>query len=195
MSQPWHHDAHNVRLAVYGLLLLVSLATLGLVQSAEAQFASPACVPPTCSPVVIQNTAAGATPQTASINVSGTIKASGCNGATFVGVTSNVANVALANGYVSANILCNTAFSGSHVCRVEEVLESTRCTVGTLPSGTSAWVNGGPPGFTANAADCAGWTSNNASYYGRVWQFNSSNGGSGSMTTCSAGVLPYACCK
>jgi len=194
MANIRHNDGHNLRLAVYSLLLLASFVTLGVVNMAEAQFASPTCTPPTCSPVVIQSTAANVTAQTASINVSGTIKGAGCFGATYAGVTSSIASVALANGYKSADALCNAAVAGSHVCRVEEVLESIRCGV-ALPNGTNAWVNGGPPGYTSYSDDCAGWTNNTAAHQGRFWQFSSSSGGVGTMTVCSETSLPYACCK
>lgn len=175
------------------LIFAASIATLGLVvHLVDAQFSPPSAPPPTGGPTVIHNIALSAAAQAASINVTGGIRTDGCMGATYAGVTGAIANVNV-GGYKAANALCNSAFSGSHVCRVEEVMESIRCGV-TLPSGTNGWVNGGPPGFTAPANDCAGWT-NSATGYGRFWQFDGTTGGSGTMTPCPTSTLPYACCK
>jgi hypothetical protein len=180
------------RLAVVAVpVLAVTIVTGGL--AAYAQFASPTCVPPGCSPAVIQNILPTATAQTASINVTGTVRTDGCFGSTFAGFSAVVPSTALANGYKSADALCNTAVSGSHVCSVDEVLKSIKCGV-TLPTG-HGWINGGPPGYVAWSNDCDGWRSNSGAYYGRVWDFNNTSGGSGSMTTCNTSVLPIACCK
>lgn len=197
MNSPWHHDEHNVRLAIYGMLLVAACITLGVVNVADAQFASPGCSPPTCSPVVIQSVSATGTAQSASINISGTVKAGGCFGATYAGQTGVVANTALPNGYKSAEALCAAAISGSHVCRVEEILESNRCGA-NLPASGQAFVNGGPPGFPSQANDCAGWTINTGppgGGFSRAWVFNA-NGGSGVLTPCTiTSTLPLACCK
>jgi hypothetical protein len=176
-------------------VLVVFVAALVVVCGlAYAQFASPTCVPPGCSPAVIQNIAPTATAQTASINVTGTVRTDGCFGSTYAGFSAVVANVALANGYKSADALCNTAVSGSHACSIDEILKSIKCGV-ALPASGSGWINGGPPGYTAWSNDCNGWRSNSGTYYGRVWDFNNTSGGSGSMTTCNTPVLPIACCK
>lgn len=189
MNKPWHNDAHNVRLAVYSLVLLASFITFSVVRTADAQFASPTCVPPTCSPVVIQNTAANATPQTASINVSGTIKSGSCIGATYDHLST--AQDGGRGSYQAANAVCG---AGEHVCGVGEILESIRCGVALPASGNNGWINGGPPGYTANANDCAGWTDGTGAAYGRVWAFNGAAGGLGTQTPCDAS-LPFACCK
>ena len=176
----------RLTLSVLAVLVAAVIVAGGL---AYAQFASPTCVPPGCSPAVIQNIA-----PTANINITGTVRTDGCFGPTYAGFSAVVPNVALANGYKSANALCNTAISGSHVCTVDEVLKSIKCGV-TLPASGSGWINGGPPGYTAWSNDCNGWRSNSGAYYGRVWDFNNTSGGSGSMTTCNTPVLPIACCK
>lgn len=175
-----------------GLVAAIAIAT-GF-RLVGAQFVSPTTAPPTGSPTVIYSIAPAATAQTANINISGAVKAAGCVGATYVAFSAVVPNGDRgATGYRGADALCNAASAGSHVCRVEEVLESIRCGV-TLP-GASGWINGGPPGYTAEAKDCNGWKSSQATDYGRVWTFNNTSGGAGSMTSCSTGVLPYACCK
>lgn len=56
------------------------------------------------------------------------------------------------------------------------------------------WIANGPPGYTAPANDCSGWTSSDGNKYGAIWQFNSDGGGSGYLTTCNQ-PLPLACCK
>ena len=176
------------------LIAIAALAAmLFTVRLVDAQFTAPTTAPPTGGPTVVHSIALNATPQTASVNVTGGIRTNGCMGSTFAGYSAVVANTALANGYKSADALCNTAVSGSHVCRVEEVLESVKCSA-TMTAG-SGWVNGGPPGFTSLANDCVGWTST-AGSYGRVWTFdNGTTGGSGAITPCETATLPYACCK
>ncbi|MEY4722748.1 MAG: hypothetical protein RLZZ324_261 [Candidatus Parcubacteria bacterium] len=136
------------------------------------------------------------------VTARGDVKAAGCFGATFVGVTPSSFHGSLGavGSYYGADNKCSTAYAGSHVCKPEEILESISCSVAGDPirtnGGISAWLDGGPPGFTANANDCIGWTDNTAGAYGRVWQFNNVTGGSGTMTTCNAGGgLKYACCR
>ncbi len=190
---------HGIRAASYLSIALAALVVALAVNFTDAnlagaQFTPPSSAPPSGGPTVIHSIGLAATPQTASINVTGGIRTNGCMGSTFAGYTGVVASMALANGYKSADTLCNTAVAGSHVCRVEEVMESLKCSA-PLTAG-QGWVNGGPPGYTANANDCGGWTSNSATYYGRVWVFDGgTTGGSGTMTTCSASTLPFACCK
>jgi hypothetical protein len=74
-----------------------------------AQFASPTCVPPNCSPSVIQNIAIGGTTQSASINITGDAKVGSTlnlGGGTFVIPASGnyiLANVA--SGGAGANLM------------------------------------------------------------------------------------------
>jgi hypothetical protein len=174
---------------ILGALVVVAAS----VRIVEAQFVTPTCLPsnPTCNPQVIQNVLPASTAQAASINVTGTIRTNGCFGATYSGITGSSYNGQRA-GYKDVDTLCNAAFAGTHVCSVEEILESIQCNV-ALPSGQNGWVNGGPPGFTADSNDCKGWTTT-VGAYGRVWQFNATTGGSGTMSPC-ASALPYVCCK
>lgn len=135
------------------------------------------------------------------VTASGKMKSASCFGKTFVGITVSVwpGNV---GSYYAADNRCNADFPGSHVCRVEELIESIQCSVAGDPvrvnEGNVAWVNGGPPGDSAvNANDCIGWTSNGASSYGRVWIFNNTTGGRGTLTGCNVGGggLKFACCR
>ncbi len=133
----------------------------------------------------------------------GKMKSTGCFGSVFVGLTpvNYHGTLGAVTSYYAADNRCNTAFAGSHVCRVEEVLESIRCSVAGDPirtnGGAFAWINGGTPGDPAkNANDCIGWTDNSAAAFGRVWVFNNTTGGNGTLTSCNvSGGLKFACCK
>ena len=176
-----------------GIITIVAVVVIAVgIQVVGAQFISPTCVPPSCNPQVIQNIASTDPAQTASINISGDVKVAGCFGATYTGSTASLAPDQ--GSYAAANSACDSALSGSHVCTIYEIVESIKCGE-TLPASPNiGWVIGGPPGFTAQANDCEGWTDATGSVYGRVWQFNGATGGSGTMTTCSA-VIPFACYK
>lgn len=143
------------------------------------------------------------------VTAAGKVKANSCIGKTFVGLTVTTwpGNV---GSYYAADNKCALDFPAvagppalpaAHVCRVEEILESISCSVPGDPirgqgiDVNFAWLNGGPPGFTANANDCIGWTSNASSAYGRVWVFNDTTGGRGTQTTCNTAGLKFACCR
>lgn len=140
------------------------------------------------------------------VSARGDVKGAGCFGATFVGFTPlryQGTSVNQVTSYYSADNRCSTAFSGSHVCRPEEILESISCslpgdafrTVADAPV-KWAWLSGGPPGFTASANDCAGWSSNSGFELGKIWIFNQASGGTGSQTTCNTPTgLQFACCR
>lgn len=146
--------------------------------------------------------------QSGDVNAAGSITAEGCFGASFVGVTTTGGTGAPAGSgsykagdilsYYGINNKCDNDYSGSHACTVNEMLESLRCSVPTSPirshGGMIAWINGGPPGFTANSNDCIGWTNTTSSAYGRYWSFDNITGGFGTMTTCNAPGLKIACC-
>lgn len=138
-----------------------------------------------------------------SVNVSGDVYASGCFGPVFIGRTAASYAPGDVSGYYGANNKCKTdypSYPGVHVCTSEEMLESIKCSVTGDPiravaDGVAAWVNGGPPGFTANANDCQGWTSSASNAYGRYWIFNLASGGRGTTTSCNSPGIPFACCK
>ncbi len=119
----------------------------------------------------------------------------GQTAATYTGDLNGAANV----GYDDANALCNTAIPGSHVCTTAEILETIKCNRASLPTTGMAWISSGPPGYTARANDCVGWTSTSPSpvdgstVYGAIWAFDA-NGGIGWVTTCNM-TLKFACCK
>lgn len=101
------------------------------------------------------------------------------------------------NGYSGANTHCSSEFEGTHLCSVQEILNTINSKNVSLIiawSGT-AWIAGGPPGYTANANDCKGFTSNEGSNLGKFWDFDDTTPeGMGWMTNC-ANSKPLACCK
>jgi hypothetical protein len=60
-------------------------------------------------------------------------------------------------------------------------------------NGTDMWINGGPPGYTAPANDCVGWTSADSSKFGRKWR-KDAVGGAGTLTFCNQSIQ-FACCR
>jgi len=131
---------------------------------------------------------------------------------TFVGESSKAfADVASpARGYADVNGLClsitdsdGNTVTGAHVCTSDEVVNSNNHgTVGVSPifnyyKGTIAtqilWVNNGPPGYTANANDCAGWSDITTSSYGTAWDFRFKKG---FLRSCGEpSKIKFACCK
>lgn len=137
------------------------------------------------------------------VNVSGDVYATGCFGPIFVGLTAGNYAPGDVSGYYGAHNRCRAdypGYAGVHVCTSQEILESIKCSVDGDPirlvtDGTAAWVNGGPPGFTANTNDCQGWTSSASNTYGRYWIFNLASGGRGTTTSCNSPGIPFTCCR
>ena len=130
------------------------------------------------------------------MTAAGDIDSRRCFGPVYVGQTAATYNGAR-GGYTSANALCAASVSGSHVCTTSEILETIKCNQPSLPTTDQAWISNGPPGYTARANDCTGWTSTSPSgattVYGAIWAFDAS-GGVGWVTTCNQS-LKFACCK
>lgn len=112
---------------------------------------------------------------------------------TSVKYVGNVTTTPALRGYQAANTICSAFWTGSHFCKTEEIMTIIEKQNISYFSGT-AWLANGPPGYTAPANDCSGWTSSDGNRYGAIWQFNSDGGGSGYLTTCNQ-PLPLACCK
>ena len=134
------------------------------------------------------------------VGVNGENGTNGINGtfATFVGLTSaaytgNVTNGTL-KGYSAVNNICNLTFIGSHLCEYSEIKGSINS--GISLGATTFWFSNGPPGYTANANDCLGFTSSSGSYLGAFWDPTSTTDvyGSGWLTACS-GTKKLGCCK
>jgi hypothetical protein len=133
------------------------------------------------------------------VNITGNLTVGGCAFATYVGLTTSTYNGALSSGsdtgYVAAKTICNAAFGGSHLCTTDEVLESIRCgLISTFTDGGQGWVAEGPPGYTANANDCIGWTSSASDSLGAFWIYNTTRGGDGWLINC-ASSKKLSCCK
>ncbi len=121
--------------------------------------------------------------------------------ATFIGTTPLTTYTGLFSsgaktGYDAGNAICAAAYTGSHFCRTDEILETIASeSISTLFSGVAdAWIAEGPPGYTADSNDCRGWTSANLAHLGPWWDFSTSGGGIGYLTNCST-TKPLACCK
>jgi len=119
----------------------------------------------------------------------GDLSVDGCFGSIYQATSSSATNGNI-GGYDDADAVCNSVVSGSHVCRVDEVLNSRSCGA-TIPSSGSYWLNSGSSDKESN--DCSGWTSADAGELGAFWNFDA-NGGKSMMTVCS-NSLSIACCK
>ncbi|MBU0624928.1 hypothetical protein KKF05_01150 [Patescibacteria group bacterium] len=138
----------------------------------------------------------------------GSLRSEGCFGAVFTGLTVSGGlsgdgryRPQDVSGYYDVNSRCVTDYPGAHVCTSAEILESLRCSVATspirtIPNGSVAWINSGPPGHTSNYNDCEGWTSAAASSYARYWIFNQLTGGRGTGVSCNVtSGIQFTCCR
>jgi hypothetical protein len=137
------------------------------------------------------------------VNKDGDVSAAGCFGPVFIGTTTpskfkGDLSPSADRGYYLANSKCNTAYTGSHICSTAEMLNSIKCGASALfnalYNGTDAWIQDGPPGYTAPANDCQGWQSQVSTDLGRIWRFDSTKAGKGFLTTCNQDIV-FACCR
>jgi hypothetical protein len=104
-------------------------------------------------------------------------------------------------GRVAAHQLCNTEFSGAHMCHASEYVLSGSITV---PPAAGAWIDpsvapddtttyGGATYFgrQVGGADCSNWTTNNVNYYA---PHVDPNGGISNSNNCAA-LRSVACCN
>jgi len=133
------------------------------------------------------------------------LKVGGCAGSVFLGITSasydGSLNGASPNGYEAANEICKSEFSAEseggkypniHVCTSAEILKSINCGMDIKTAGlVYARISNGPPGYTAPANDCKGWTDNSGNVLSDIWNFQNNQGWA---TTCNLS-RPFACCK
>jgi len=98
-------------------------------------------------------------------------------------------------GYTGGNALCNAVEAGSHVCTADEILYTINSgNSSSIPANSTLWISNGPPGYTANANDCQGWTSSASIDYGAVWVKLATGDGFGALNRCNL-VYKFACCK
>lgn len=117
----------------------------------------------------------------------------------FVGESASAFDAGV--GYETANTYCEAAEIGSHICTPDEMINSYNHSVPESPilnyvASPNLWINNGPPGFTASANDCKGWTvstegSAQDPNFGAMWVFAKDLGG---LTPCQTGKK-FACCK
>lgn len=144
-----------------------------------------------------------------SVSASGNMNSSACFGPTFQGSTATSYDGTLngtGTGYINANALCVGTFgAGAHVCSSAEIMNSLKCSSPTSPIRSAswndtdgvfedAWIQDGPPGFTAPANDCGGWRSSAGTSFGRIWRLDATTGGRGFLTTCNQ-AIQFSCCK
>jgi len=158
--------------------------------------------------MLLQTSAGGVWTDRFSVNRDGDLWSSGCFGPMVQGLTSANYNGSLDYpddtnlgdaGYFDANAICAAKFEGGgHICSTAEVLNSIKCRSPKLSGGSldgvDAWIQDGPPGFTAPANDCQGWQSSAPNHLGRMWRFDPANGGQGFLTTCNTRI-GFACCR
>lgn len=100
------------------------------------------------------------------------------------------------DGYEAGDEICNADNAGFHLCSADEMGYWIQNNATSTLSGTS-WVKEYAPGYTTNANDCNGFTSNNNTYYGA---FADMTGGVTSetvsywLTNCS-NAKKLTCCK
>jgi hypothetical protein len=102
---------------------------------------------------------------------------------------------ATSTGYIAANDICNNSWTGTHVCTTGEILNTIN-TRNPMPTESIVWIFNGPPGYTVEANDCDGRSSNRSTSYGAVWQASTTTwkNGRGMITACSS-YNKFACCK
>ena len=120
----------------------------------------------------------------------------GDNTVTFAGVSVSTFT-GNQGGYDSVNNICAGVDLDSHICTTEDILTIiNNGNISTIPTTTEGyWISNGPPGYTANANDCAGFTTSSASFLGAVWyKYNTYPSGVGALTKCNS-TKNFACCK
>ena len=115
---------------------------------------------------------------------------------TPITTTGNITNGSL-KGYPAANNICDFYYDGSHMCTIDEILNTINQNVSNTNFTATFWASEGAPGYLANANDCDGWTSQTGTYLGSIFVGSTSHlntYGSGSLVTCSASRA-IGCCK
>lgn len=99
-------------------------------------------------------------------------------------------------GYQAANDICINEYSGSHFCRTDEIIATIALVdVSALFAATTyGWIAEGPPGYTANSNDCAGYTSNSNTNLGAFWAYDPIGGGMGWLNNCQV-TRKISCCR
>lgn len=113
---------------------------------------------------------------------------------TTTGVTNGYFATGTLRGYRAADNICRSQFTGYHFCTAEDIIKMIYDDNDISSFVGTAWIANGPPGYTANANDCIGWTTSSPSALGAFWEFENTTGGAGWLVNCSV-TKPIACCK
>ncbi|MFH1668946.1 MAG: hypothetical protein ABIA62_03385 [Candidatus Woesearchaeota archaeon] len=103
-------------------------------------------------------------------------------------------------GYDAGTAICNSNFTGTHMCSFTEIVYtiSTRNFAAISGWNGEAWIASGPAKYSPAAlpvADCNGFTHGTAgSHLGNWWTFSTTTGGVGRTGHCG-NTFPIACCK
>jgi hypothetical protein len=118
----------------------------------------------------------------------------------FVGLTSGsydgAFNYSGKVGYQAANDICAAEYAGSHFCRTDEVIATIAAVdiSALFVATTFGWIAEGPPGYTANSNDCAGYTTNSNTSLGAFWAYDPNGGGMGWLNNCQV-TRKISCCR
>lgn len=107
--------------------------------------------------------------------------------AVFAGLTPQATN-GNSGGYAGMNNKC-AAFSGSHVCTNEEILDLINNNPDSIRNKEVVWIS---KGVDAQANDCSGWNSDSVLNRGAIWDLRGVAPAS-FITTCN-GQFKAACC-
>jgi len=99
-------------------------------------------------------------------------------------------------GYQAANAICDYHYPGYHFCFSGEIISFIRTgDISKFVGLPQAWIAEGPPGYTAYANDCGGYTTSSIGYLGAFWEYNgTTGGGQGWLSNCSSNKA-ISCCK
>lgn len=111
----------------------------------------------------------------------------------YVGETTDSYDGDDAIGYQAADALCEADYAGSHVCRIEEIVNTYTFNPTAVTGLTDiVWVNAPSSDVAQNAVnDCRAWRQGNAPYFAKVWNFNILGAG---VQQCNS-THAYACCR
>ncbi len=104
-----------------------------------------------------------------------------------------------AGGYALANARCTAASAGSHICTVNEVIDTLNrgALPPTLTLSRRYWVSAGVPfpSTTATSNDCSGWKDGTANYSGITWYWYPGTSDNESLMEFCNASHPFLCCK
>lgn len=99
-------------------------------------------------------------------------------------------------GYQAANAICDYNYPGYHFCFSGEIISFIRLNdISKFNGLPQAWIAEGPPGYTAYANDCGGYSTSSVTYLGAFWEYDgTTGGGQGWLVGCN-NLRAISCCK